>query len=178
LNDGVAETVLSSNVFISDYEIDFQFIDLPSNFYLVSTQYILTPCTLCSSESGYGNKCICLLCGVVMCSITCNKSGFVHKNNGNLNNHSLKLHGGTSAFLEFEKGHIYLISSPKNIQYLPLYVDKLGYAFEEKRKDWKEYELDKLLLAQLRDKFIHEKIPQEISYRILNHGKKFYESML
>lgn len=99
---------------------------------------------------------------MLLCSSRCQKKA--DKVQGNLNNHSTELHGGVCAFLNVESGSVYLINSPKNIEYQPLYCDKYGYPVDQKKKDWSEYKLDKALLNDLKEKFIYGKIPQDIFY--------------
>jgi len=170
---------LSPSVLLADQDIGFSFINLPENYYDLSTTYIEKKCQICRNRSEAGNQCICLLCGMILCSWTCKKKikSLVHSI-GNLNNHATLCHAGECAFLNVETGKIYLMKTPKNIEYDALYVDRLGYALEDKGKDWKKYKVDKALLDNLREKFIYGKVAQEVSYNIMNKGKKIYDSLL
>jgi len=172
-------TDLNSSIFISDQEITFNFVSVPENYFELSTTYIERNCQICKDHPQFGNKCLCLLCQMVLCSSACKTNKRCYDNNqGNLNVHSTKYHGGVGCFLNTETGKLYLINTPKNIEYAPLYVDKFGYSLEEKRRDWKEYTVDKSLLSNLREKFLLDKVPQELTYQIMNKGKKLYDNVL
>jgi len=105
----------SPSLFVANQEVTFEFEDLPQDFYELSTTYIEKNCELCNDHPQAGSRCICLLCKMLLCSTKCTKKN--KHGAGNLNRHSIECHGGACAFLNVEQGSVYLINSPKNIEY-------------------------------------------------------------
>jgi hypothetical protein len=167
---------ISDWILISDLAVDFNFPDLQKNFLDLTTTCMEKKCSECKKHSEIGSRTICLLCNTVLCSSKCSKGQ--DSSEGNLNKHARLIHKGISAFLNTENGRIWLINNPKNIDYCALYLDKFGFSVEEKKRDWKEYVLDETGLAKLKEKFILDRIPQEIAYNILNESKKLYDGAL
>lgn len=172
------KNVIGDTILVSDLEISFQFPDLPPNFLELTNSFMERKCSLCKKHPEVGGRCICLICRDVICSSTCKKDdkSMLYKG-GNLNNHSKKVHGGVSCFLNTEEGDILLINAPKNLRYAGLYVDKFGYEIDKKKKDWKEFCIDKNLLSTLREKLLSERLPQEIMYGIMNKGSKIMDNI-
>lgn len=167
---------LSPYLLMVDQEVTFSFVSLPENYFDLSTTYIEKKCELCNDHTKAGNCCVCLMCGMVLCSINCVK-GDARPKTGNLNKHSNKYHAGECVFLNVETGRLYLIKSPKNIDHSNLYADRFGYGLESK-KNWRDFKVDHAHLNTLKDKLLCEKIAQEISYNILNNNKKLYDALL
>lgn len=161
---------------LSNREIGFHLIDLPDNFYDLSTFYIDRKCELCMDHSEIGSKCVCLICEQVLCSYTCKKGQKVDL--GNLNTHAVKYHVGCSAFLSVESGCIFLVNSPKNIDYGPLYIDKFGQKFNEKRSNWRNFNIDQVMFNKIKEVIQKSTVPQEVSYRVIKMEKKFIDGIL
>ena len=77
---------------ISNKEVGFHLIDLPDNFYDLSTLYMDRKCELCRGHSRLGNKCVCLICEQVLCNYICNDE--ISNAVGNLNNHAVNISCG------------------------------------------------------------------------------------
>ena len=167
---------LNPYLLMVDQEVIFSFVELPENYYDLSTTYIEKKCEICNDHPQAGNRCICLMCGIVLCSIKCTKSDTRPKV-GNLNKHSDRYHAGECVFLNVETGRIYLVKTPKNVDHSHLYTDRFGYGLEQK-KNWKDFKIDKGYLDTLKEKLLYEKVAQEISYNIINNNKKLYDSLL
>ena len=165
------------DLIFSSKEVQFHLIDLPDNFLDLSRFYIDQKCVQCMDHSQLGSKCVCLICEQVLCSFACKKTG-ANITLGNLNTHATKYHAGCSAFLSIETGTVLLINSPKNIDYGPLYVDKFGQKFTGKNRDWKEYNLDRVMLNKLKDMIQKNAIPQEICYAVMKSEKKIIDGIM
>ena len=158
--------------------VKFDLIKLPENFYDLSINLNNVKCELCKNYPEVGNRCICLLCGFFLCSTSCKKSQLINST-GNLNHHSLMYHVGTSIFLNIETGKIYLVNSPKNIEFTSIYNDKLGQSLQLiTNSNWKDFYLDHTSLEKLKKILIHGKISHQIYYKILDKNKKIHDGLL
>ena len=165
---------LSPYLLMVDHEVVFSFINLPDNYLDLSTTYIEKKCQMCNNYTQKGKRCVCLICGVVLCSTSCTTK---ITRPGNLNQHSGRYHAGGCVFLNIDTGETYLIKTPKNVEYHLLYVDKYGYMVG-RNKNWKDFKIDKSRLELLKEIVMHEKLAQEVCNSINKSNQKLSDCAL
>ena len=88
-------------------------------------------------------------------------------------------HVGCSAFISLENSCIFLINSPKNIDYGALYVDKFGQRFsKDTSMDWNKFILDRKMLYKLKEIIQNNLVPQEVCSYIVKSEKKINDAIL
>ena len=93
----------------------FNLIKLDHNFGDLCKIYLHRKCEICLEFPSKGEICICLICNIVLCSISCRKNG-KPKINGALGDHAQERHAGNSVFLGVFSCKVYWIASPRNFQ--------------------------------------------------------------
>lgn len=93
----------------------FNLIKLDHNFGGLCKVYLHRKCEICLEFPKKGEICICLICNLVLCSISC---GQKEKQiiNGALSDHAQRKHAGNSVFLGVFSCKVYWIASPRNFQ--------------------------------------------------------------
>jgi len=100
-------------------------INLPQNYKEFNTKYFRQKCSMCKEFSKHLLTCVCLICGDVLCAVSCDSNT---KPVGNLNKHAKNYHMGTGIFLDFQQFFRSVIKAPLNTIHTgkDVYIDKLG----------------------------------------------------
>ncbi|KAL4440883.1 hypothetical protein ABPG74_013864 [Tetrahymena malaccensis] len=164
---------------IQSYEsIKYNLTELGVDFKENHQMFFSKRCSSCNlyPRATKSDLCVCLICGVQICSITCEQINIFSKQNeqllktyvGNLNNHALNFHEGKTIFFNILENVLILIDSPMTIEYDHLYFDlikqpmKIDVMDYSSAKNWREYSLDKQKLQFYQNLIIQRQIPNRI----------------
>ncbi|KAL4490360.1 hypothetical protein ABPG72_004399 [Tetrahymena utriculariae] len=164
---------------IQYYEsIKYNLTELGMDFKENHQRFINKRCSSCNSypRAAKSDLCICLICGIQICSITCEQKNIFSKENemlikthvGNLNNHAQNCHEGKTIFFNILENVLILIDSPMTIEYDHLYFDlikqpmKIDIMDYSSARSWSEYSLDKQKLQFYQNLIIQRQIPNKI----------------
>ncbi|EAR84996.2 zinc finger in N-recognin (macronuclear) [Tetrahymena thermophila SB210] len=164
---------------IQYYEsIKYNLTELGIDFKENHSKFFNKRCSRCNSypHAAKSDLCVCLICGIQICSITCEKKNIFSKDNetlmrthvGNLNTHALDCHEGKTIFFNILENTLILIDSPMTIEYDHLYFDlikqpmKIDIMDYSSAKNWGEYSLDKQKLQFYQSMIIQRQIPNKI----------------
>ncbi|EAR98722.2 N-recognin zinc finger protein (macronuclear) [Tetrahymena thermophila SB210] len=138
---------------ITPNNTSLNFVSLEHNFNDLFKKYQRVKCSICGDLSKYrdGNPTMCLICGDVICSITCKSYEQINAKNhlGNLNLHAKQMHCSSSLFLDLTTSQVIYVSYPHNCPQGELYANSFGIPFKKNAKDWSQFQLDNSILSKL-----------------------------
>ncbi|KAL4469920.1 hypothetical protein ABPG72_006560 [Tetrahymena utriculariae] len=151
---------------ITPNNTSLNFVSLEHNFNDLFKKYQRVKCSLCNDVSKYrdGNPTMCLICGDVICSITCNAYEQINQKNhiGNLNIHAKQMHCNSSLFLDLTTSQVIYVSYPHNCPQGELYLNNFGIPFKKVAKDWSQFSLDNTILSKLHQNTTNLEIVDQI----------------
>ncbi|KAL4461517.1 hypothetical protein ABPG74_016141 [Tetrahymena malaccensis] len=151
---------------ITPNNTSLNFVSLEHNYNDLFKKYQRVKCSICNDVSKYrdGNPTMCLICGDILCSITCNTYEQLNAKNhiGNLNIHAKQMHCNSSIFLDLTTSQIIYVSYPHNCPQGELYVNNFGIPFKKVAKDWSQFQLDNSILSKLHQNATNLEIVDQI----------------
>eukprot|EP01017_Pseudomicrothorax_dubius_P048762 TRINITY_DN8943_c0_g1_i1.p1 TRINITY_DN8943_c0_g1~~TRINITY_DN8943_c0_g1_i1.p1 ORF type:complete len:250 (+),score=47.43 TRINITY_DN8943_c0_g1_i1:66-815(+) len=164
----------SAELLLSDRPYHWRVAQMPAKYNDFLNEYGIKRCLLCNNTRGVGNMSLCLICGDILCSITCEQDS--GNELGNLNQHALEKHCGSSVFIFIQNSAIILVDVPRNIRDGFLYLNVLGQEPNpEKRKNLSSYNLDEQKLIHLCSIIQRNSIQQVVTQEMIKKDKMIFE---
>lgn len=143
-------TSLSRILDTNQKDLDFSLVSLPENFYDSYHGFIYKSCDLCHSRNVKSDLMLCMLCGELLCSHSCNDlkqtvQGRPLSPVGNIFKHSMQVHAGAGVFFYAFNGQYTIYEGSRWYNLSGLFVNTFGVSVNEtkrKESDYKEFNLD------------------------------------
>ena len=164
------ESDLQAKDFLEYYPLSFHILALPRTYGELQQVFGLKKCELCGDFSVKGLPYLCLICGIILCSVDCRQNHQKNeKNIGNLNSHARSLHAGKGGFMNLRSSLIILMNHQRSISWGNLYKDEYGESVNERTWKWERFVLDNKMYGKIQDMMIGKRVPQEICYKLMEN---------
>ena len=158
---------MKKEILLKYYEMSYHVVLIQNNYLEFQKNFIFKTCYLCNDFSRNGQPFLCLVCGNVLCSISCTNKK--NKKSGNLNSHFKENHCGVGIAINLITTMIFVFQYPKSLTFNHLFKDNYGQSVNVKDREWEKYLLDQKMFTRLQEMIIRKGIPQQLCYRLMDN---------